>query len=197
MKNVVKAVCVALSGLGVVGGICALAIPVHDTIEITQFSWTWTEDIYEYKTKRSSGWSVPSGGRMISVTTREKDRIKTLVGTDSNGNNKYVETPVYAPYYEYEYDDWVFKTNIISCGNDKDPYFKDVNLIVKEEGKTSIGDEKIGKTHMQFYIHGKNSKGVGTTYEVSEDQWYKMELGGKVKVKHFRFNNDVISFDFL
>lgn len=93
MKNVVKAVCVALSGLGVVGGICALAIPVHDTIEIARFSWTWTEDIYEYKTKRSSGWSVPSGGRIISVTTREKDRIKTLIGTDEKGNNKYVETP--------------------------------------------------------------------------------------------------------
>lgn len=196
MKNIVKVIGGLLGGVGLVGGICALAIPVHSTIEINQFSWTWTEDIYEFKTHRSSGWRIPDGGRMLSVTTREKEKIKILVGTDEKGNNKYVETPVYAPYYEYEYDDWSFKTNVISCGNDKNPYFKDVNLVVKEEGKTSIGDEKIGKTHMQFYIHGKDSKGVGTTYEVTEDQWYRMELGGKVKVKHFRFGDNVLSFDF-
>lgn len=196
MSNAVKAVLAVIGGVGAVGGLLAVSIPVKDVITINQFSWTYTMDISEYKTMKGSGWSVPEGGRVTRTYTSQKDTIKTQVGTDSEGKAIYVETPVYAPYYEYDYETWVFKTNIISCGIDKAPYFKDYPLIKKEDGVDSIGDEKISNTTQRYYIHGKDKRDEGVTYEVTYDQWDKMELGGTIKVKHFRFGDHALSFDF-
>lgn len=196
MKVNVKAIAAAVTAILAVSGIAAVSIPVSEKITVKRFSWTYTMDILEYKTKHSSGWSVPKGARVTETRTRELRKEKTLIGVDDKGNNKYIETPIYAPYYEYDYEDWVFKTNIISCANDKVPYYKDYNLQIKEEGVTSVGDEKIGDLHEKYYIHGFNSKNEPVTYEVNRDQWDRIEMGGTIIIKHHRFNDNVLSFDF-
>ena len=99
MSNAVKAVLVVIGGLGAVGGLLAVSIPVKDVITINQFSWTYTMDISEYKTMKGSGWNVPEGGRVTRTTTKQKSEIKTQVGSDSDGKPISVTTPFYDPYY--------------------------------------------------------------------------------------------------
>ena len=174
-----------------------LFIPVHDTIIVDSFSWTYEMNVEEYKTVKDSGWDVPDGGRVYN-SYRKKRGTKTVSdGYDSNGKAKTKEVDVYDIYYEYEIEKWKFKTNIITVGNDRNPYFKEYNFYRANPDTISIGDERCGNTYQHHFVHGVDSGGNFKQYEIDEARWHELEIGGKIKISHFRFGDSILSMKYV
>lgn len=173
-----------------------LLIPVHDTIAVNSFSWTYEMSIEEYKTVKDSGWYVPDGGRVYNSYRKEKE-TKTVTEYDSNGKAVTKEVKVYDIYYEYEIEKWRFKTNIITVGNDRNPYFKEYNFHRANPDTISIGDERCGNTYQHHYVHGTDNDGNSKQYEIDETRWHELEIGGKIKISHFRFGDNVLSMKYV
>ena len=173
-----------------------LLIPVHDTIIVDSFSWTYEMNVEEYKTVKDSGWYVPDGGRVYNSYRKEKE-TKTVTEYDSNGKAVTKEVKVYDTYYEYEIEKWKFKTNIITVGNDRNPYFKEYNFYRANPDTISIGDERCGNTYQHHFVHGVDSGGNFKQYEIDEARWRELEIGGKIKISHFRFGDSILSMKYV
>ena len=174
-----------------------LLIPVHDTITVNSFSWTYEMSVEEYKTVKDSGWDVPNGGRIYNQYKKKHGTKTVFDGYDSDGKPKTKEEDVYDTYFEYEIEKWKFKTNIITVGNDRNPYFKEYNFHRADANTVSIGDERCGNTYQHHFVHGVDNEGNFKQYEIDETRWHELEIGGKIKISHFRFGDNVLSMKYV
>jgi len=81
----------------------------------------------------------------------------------------YRQEPVYDIKYYYEIDRWVHERNVITSGNDKEPYWGEVTLKDKE---------REGTHNTKYTIHGtvkKRNKDKEVSYNVDEATWKELK----------------------
>ena len=176
--------------------LCFLFMPVHDTLTVKSFSWEYTMNIEEYKTVKDSGWDVPDGGRVYNSYKKKRDTKTVVVGYDSDGKPITEEQDVYDIWYEYEIEKWKFKTNIITCGTDRNPYFREYNFYKANPNTNTVGDEREGSRKQKYFIHGIDDKNLPITMEIDGQRWHELEIGGKIEVSHLRFGDNVLSLKY-
>ncbi len=177
---------------------------------VSGFSWERNIRIEEYNTYREEGWSTPVGAYNITsrteihhyeniYETETKQVPYTVTKYRDNGNGSvtsYTETeyrtetvqklvgtrPVYGTYYLYNIDKWVYKRTLGSTGNDKNPYWAEVEL-VDRPGK--IGDEREAGRSEQYKVYFRyenKDKMSETSKEFNLSEWSNIKQGTKFTI---------------
>lgn len=98
----------------------------------------------------------------------------------------YRDEPIYAIKYYYEIDEWQHDYSSKSSGNDKSPYWKEVEL--KEKQRESGRSET-------YYITVVNDKGESNKYSFDFNVWDRLESGQKVTIKTTVFGTAELVLD--
>ncbi len=185
--------------------------------KIDNFYWTRIISIERYQSVHESGWHNPIGSYNVRSEIRiaryepiYQTRTRTVTHPQTNyrdlGNGAvqsyttyhtttetYQEVigqkPIYATWYEYDIDKWLFQRKEISAANDRKPYWPNYNLNL--DGFTVIGAERVGgKTELYqvlFETSNPNKEEKIFTYEVNQDEWYRYNtnLTYELKINHF------------
>lgn len=102
---------------------------------------------------------------------------ETYYETEYYDEPVYKEVAVYQTKYYYEIDKWLYERSVETSGNDKNPYWGDLNL---------KSNEREGYKSQKYQITGMVNK-KEKTYLVSFDDWNKIDIG-----KNYTFK---VSFD--
>ena len=183
-----------------IGLICFFAVPVKGTMIVEKTKWCWAIPVYEYSVHEENQWnSAPDGAYDISKS-REIHHWDTVVDsewTDNNGN-KHQSThdePVYRWKYYYKINKWDFIQDICSVGFDKKPYEAECNLEFNVVN-AKIGDRKRGEHKEEYQVFGNIGSGKDIWYDLDKSDWEKIEIGGKISFKKFRFGSKIWDISF-
>lgn len=92
----------------------------------------------------------------------------------------YVNVPVYDTKYYYDIDKWVHERTERTNGNDKNPYWPELNLSDKErEGSRSSKYKMEGVLNYKTFGHSKKKE---TSFAIREDWWKSIESGQTLSV---------------
>lgn len=98
---------------------------------------------------------------------------ETYYETEYYEDPVYREEPVYQTKYYYEIDKWLYERSVKTSGNDKNPYWGNLNL---------DSDERESSKSQQYQITGiVNDK--QKTYLISFDDWKKIDIDKDFKLK--------------
>jgi hypothetical protein len=134
--------------------------PRNVELEIDDLSWVRSVEVLEVRPTRHEGWELPEGATLVSSEKRAYQYVKRRF--------EYRGTPVYADWYTYEIDEPVcVRTETASGGAGDAIEWPDVSL---SEGQS------VGKRTETLLVHAAD----GTEYEVSDEVWRELEVGGTV-----------------
>lgn len=142
-------------------------------------------DHYETKTREVSRQRVSGyeeyvtgyrdlGNGYFEEITSTRPVYETYYETETYQDPVYRDEPVYKTKYYYEIDKWLYERSVKTSGNNKSPYWGDVNL---------NSDERVSNKNETYYITGLNEKEKELTISLSYDDWNSLEVGQSVKVK--------------
>ena len=174
----------AIIGVGAVtlGGIIFSCVPKKDIITVERVGWEYRVVVEEFKKVRESGWGVPKGGTVLS-SEEKLYKYKTVEGgKDENGKTVSIDVPVYKTYYTYEIEKWVYKDELITTNNDREPAY--------DEKYTLAENERFGKRTQRYYILSESKE-----WDCKKSVWDCVECGGKIRITHFRFGNDILKME--
>jgi len=104
--------------------------PKHATIEVTDIGWECDVNILERKTVEESDWNAPPGARV-------HDECSEIFSyTYVNG----ISIPMYQTKHYYSIERWVESRVVKTTGNDKSPYYGEVEL-APPSGEYGVGEE--------------------------------------------------------
>lgn len=183
----------------------------------TGFSWSRDVVIERYQTVHDSGWSEPSGAYHVVTSQREHHRdpiyetrtknvhhSKTCYRDLGNGSEesydcsydsteseqvKVGERIIYATWYEYDIDRWVYNRTAHSEAKDHKPFWPEYSLKLK--GQTVLGAERVGstpETYTVYFVDTLDSKEhKNYSYNTNQTEWdqYQIENIYPLKVNHF------------
>lgn len=113
------------------------------------------------------------GNGTFEEITEQRPVYKTEYYTETVKEPVYRDEPVYATKYYYEIDRWTSTREVKTSNNDKEPFWGEVKLKVKErEGN------KTEKYYITVSSDGKTDK-----YTVEFELWNRLNAGDKVKLK--------------
>ena len=171
---------------GIIFGVYA-AIPIKEYNKVTYVSWTWDIPIYKYTQHSEKKWdSTPRGAYNIKAKWEYR---KTVTKKDAKGNT-YTEE-VYGTRYYYDINKWDFSYNISSTGIDKKPHESSAGDIPYDVENPKLGDIKRGN-HSEKYECCIN----GNTFEISKEDWGRVEKGCDITYKRHRFSNKIYDIQF-
>lgn len=184
--------------------------------KVDGFSWTRTISIERYRTVHESGWFPPAGSYNVWTEIRiaryepiYETRTRTVYhpqtsyrdlgnGSVQSYDSSYTTTdtylelvgqnPIYATWYEYDIDKWIFQRSEVSSGKDREPYWPDYDLNL--DGFTVIGAERIGGRNELYQVVFETIKtdkeNKILTHNVSLKEWmeYKNDTTYKLKINH-------------
>ncbi len=180
--------------------ICFVAIPVYGTMKVTQLRWSWDIPVYEYTVHDESQWnSAPDGAYDIHKEWEVSNwrTVKTGEWRDENGNTHDIthQEPVYSWRYYYKINKWDHVRDINNCGIDRDPHEAECELPFNVSSP-AIGDLKRGE-HTEYYeVFGVSQKET-VRYNVSFEDWKKIEIGGSISYKKYRFGDKIWDIQFV
>lgn len=183
---------VATAICGILAGSIAYLIkdskPIEITGEIRNLGWDTTVTVSKLKTVKESGWTAPTGARVIDTEWTFKEMEKVPTGKDENGFTAYAEKPVYATKYYYEVKKWVpvrngKKSNIYGPNQEiAMPSYADMEL---EE------DEKITRRDCTCYITVMDSDtGALHRFTVDRGTWCTLYVGALVRITYSKFSHN-------
>lgn len=94
----------------------------------------------------------------------------------------YVDVPVYATWYDYDIERWVFDYSVPSSGTTHDTYWGDVSNL-DEYHRSSSTHKKYTVTGSKLSKDGQVEQAGSKTYTVSENDWLQIEVGDVVDCK--------------
>ena len=146
-----------------------LCYPKPATVEVTDIGWECEVQLQELKTVTESDWSVPSGARV-------RDSYSDIY-TYTYVNN--IPIPIYETKYDYDVERWVKGRTIKTSGNNKSPYYGEVEL-APASGEYGVGEEREYRRTTTRIITGKVN-GEYETLIVDDDSWWqKINIGDTV-----------------
>lgn len=182
---------------------------------VNGFSWFRDVTIEKYQTVHGSGWSEEAGAYNVRTSLRfhHNDPVyenrtktthvsKTCYRDRGNGSTesydcsydttetysvKVRDDPVYATWYEYDVDKWLYERTAHAEGNERDPHWPEYTL--NRIDQKVIGAERISGTPEAYTVHFRSTgvKQKDYTYTTSESEWmrYSMEVVYPLKVNTF------------
>lgn len=184
MKNRKNITGVVISA-AVVGGIVYALIPKKEIITVRDLSWEREVDIEEYTEMEESGWTVPAGATVISVSQREKSSDVTFKANgdiiewegDKDGTCK--------PYYTYRVKRWVVIDTKITNGTPNDGRRYDDTEELPE-------GRRYGQRRETYTIIDMN----GNAWELDQNKWCILKSGDTIKIKHSKSSNVIKKMEF-
>lgn len=204
----------AVVGVAILGWLFFHTVSVEARVD--NFYWTRTISVERYQSVHESGWYSPVGSYNVWSETRiaryepiyeTRTRIVNHPQTSyrdlGNGavqsyDSSYTTTetyqvlvrqePIFATWYEYDIDKWIYQRKEVSTANDRKPYWPSYNLNL--DGYTVIGAERIGgKTELYqvlFETINQNKESKIFTYKVNQDEWYEYQnnVVYELKINH-------------
>lgn len=164
-SNITRIALITLIPILLIAGLIYLFIPKEQELTIQSFSWKRNIEIERFQTVNESGWSVPSGGRVLysnwefyayqdvldhyETRTREvaKERLvgyeEYVTGYRDLGNGYFEEItseiPVYETYYETEYyEEPVYRSEPIY----QIKYYYEIDKWLYERSVNTYGNDK-------------------------------------------------------
>ena len=134
---------------------------------------TYTEQVLDHYETYVSGHRDLGNGYFEEITS-QRPVYRTETRTETYEEPVYRQDPVFDWKYYYEIDIWQHAFYSKSSGNDKEPYWKEVELkeLQRENGRSE-----------QYNILTINEKGKEKTYHFDFDVWNSLEKGQKIKIK--------------
>lgn len=99
--------------------------------------------------------------------------------TETRQEPVYISVPVYQTYYYYEIEKWFHCRSIDTSGEDKNPYWGEVSLGIKE---------REGSKSERYIIIATNKDGEVNNYTLNFSDWETINIGDVLKVKVYLFN---------
>lgn len=174
----------------VIAIILFFSIPVHGTMTVTRTRWNWDIPVQEYKVCHDSRWySAPDGAYNIKKEYRYHYSTVHKVGKITS------TTPHYDWHYEYDINKWCSTYTIPSNGFDHKPHEAECNLPY-DVPTPNIGDQR-RRARVETYEAIGETEDKTVTYEMSKADWEKVEVGGKIRYKKFRFGHKIWDIEFI
>ena len=136
---------------------------------------TWTEQVIDHYEDYVSGYKDLGNGRFQEIISK-RPVYKTVTKSETYQEPVYRQDPVYATKYYYEIERWVFKENIKTSGNDKNPIWGDF---------TSTATTRESGRKESYHILTTNEKGKQKEYDLTFSEWDALQIGQKVKLKTY------------
>lgn len=133
----------------------------------------YTEQVIDHYETYVSGHRDLGNGYFEEITS-ERPVYRTETRTETYQEPVYRDEPIYATKYYYEIDVWQHAFYSTSSGNDKAPYWKEVELrnLQREGGRSET-----------YYISVANEDGEINKYRFDFDTWNALEKGETVTIK--------------
>lgn len=120
----------------------------------------------------------------------ERPIYRTEYYTETVQQPVYVQVPRYATKYYYDIYRWVEARNVLSSGNDTDPYWPEIYY---------AEDERQGKTTEAYLFsvepNSDKSSSVAATYSINEADWHNLHVGDNVNITARRNGSDAYLSD--
>lgn len=150
-------------------------------------SYVTVLDHYETKTRtyteqEISGYTTEysysdNGDGTFTETSYQVPQYTTVTKTETYEEPVYRQDPVYATKYYYDIDKWIYKRTVTTQGNDRQPYWGDLNL---------RSNEREGGRSEHYYIIAyiaDDENMVEQRYEVDKVRWQETNIGNELRVK--------------
>ena len=134
---------------------------------------TYTEQVLDHYD--TSYYYSDNGDGTFSEHSTQTPVYRTETRTETYQEPVYRSEPVYDTYYTYEIERWKYARSVVTTGNDKEPYYGELNLASNERKQNTV--EKYSITG---YV--KEDEEV-KTYSVSYEFWSQIEAGRTIIVK--------------
>ncbi len=134
---------------------------------------TYTEQVFDhYDTEY---YYSDNGDGTFTEHSTQTPVYRTETRTETYQEPVYRSEPVYDTYYTYEIERWKYARSVVTTGNDKEPYYGELNLASNERKQNTV--EKYSITG---YV--KEDEEI-KTYSVSYEFWSQIEAGRTIIVK--------------
>lgn len=181
-------------------------LPVSGTITVDQLIWHKDISVEQYKTFSEKSWESPPKNAYDIETKKEvyATHTKTVVDkpayTDTNGvyhsaKTHQETTKEYRTRYYYKIDRWGFSHYIPCSGFDRHPHEAECDLPF-DIPQPKLGDFRRGGTKDYYEVHGFFEQ-EGKYYDISEEDWKRIEIGGAITFKKFRFSERIWNIKFV
>lgn len=185
MKNRKNITGVVISA-AVVGGIVYALIPKKETITVRDKIWERKVDIEEYTEIEESGWTVPAGATVVSVSQREKSSDVTFKANGDIVEWEGSKDGTYKPYYTYRVKRWVIIDTKITTGTSEvTPYYDDTESL--PEGR------RYGTRTDTYNVIDTN----GNTWVLDQNKWAILKSGDNINIKHGKSSNVIKKMELI
>jgi hypothetical protein len=146
---------------------------------------TYTEQVLDHYETYVSGYRDLGNGHFEEITS-QRPVYRTETRTETYQEPVYRDEPVYATKYYYEIDVWQHAFYSKSSGNDKKPYWKEIELkeLQREGGRSET-----------YYIFVINKNGEEEKYAFDFDVWNSLEKGQEITIKTTIFGKAELVLD--
>lgn len=196
----------------ITGVICFFAVPITGYMEVESTHWRWTVDVYTYSAvdksdrtgHKSSGWmaekaadnAFPKGAYNKNIEIREGSRTVTdeeWKDADGKTHKKQHKEYYYWAEYTYTIDEWIKTSEVVSSGNDKEPYEPDRPY--DTDAPDELGNMKCPNGHNEYYSVTGNVDGETKTYDVSKSDWEKIGDKDEFAYRKYRFGDEIFDLE--
>ena len=135
---------------------------------------TYTEQVLDHYEEVVTGQRDLGNGYFEEITS-SRPVYRTETKTETYQEPVYRQEPVYDIKYYYEIDKWVYDFSSTSNGNDKEPYWNEVELEDKhrESGRSE-------NYEITVYNAKKDKR---NTYEFSYEEWCEIEPNEEIQIE--------------
>lgn len=180
-----------------------LGIPVHGTMEVSSLRWNWDIPIEQYQVVHHDSLSHPPSDAYDTYTTLETyyttrtETYTVYVNGHSQTRTRTVQVPHVRTRYHYKTNEWRHDHYICNSGTDRKPFEKECSIPF-DVSNPQLGDVRRRDTKKTYEVLGYDKvREKYATYEVSEGDWERIEEGGTISFKRFRFGDKIwdVTFD--
>lgn len=134
---------------------------------------TYTEQVLDHYD--TNYYYTDNGDGTFTEHSSDTPVYRTETKTETYEEPVYRDEPVYDTKYYYEIERWKYARSVVATGNDKKPYYGELNLASNERESTK---------HQYYSLTGYVVEDEETkTFELSSDQWEQIMAGDVVKCK--------------
>ena len=179
-----------------------VVVPVKETAKVTATWWDWQIPINKFSVVTHTSSTYPRGADVYDIHEEHKRHTKTVTDegayTDSDGHHHPARTHTetyYTTEYHYKRNEWVFSYNVPASGTDHEPHEAECSIPWTIENP-QLGELTRGSVVETYGVMGTNEGGEGVNYDVSKEDWERIEKGGTISYKRHRFKDNIYDITF-
>lgn len=196
----------------ITGAICYFAVPITGYMEVESTHWRWTVDVYTYSAvnksketgRKSTQFSAETAAKELFPDNAYNRDIEMHSGsktvtdrewTDEKGN-RHKDTHKEYYYYatvKYTVDEWVKTSEVVSSGNDKEPY--EPERPYDTTAPDEVGNKKCPDGHNEYYsVTGKVEEEI-KTYDISKSDWERISDTDEFTYRKYRLGDEIFDLE--